>query len=152
MEFQRCPNCEKDTGHKRAFGAGTIIVTIITCGLWVLVMPFYPMRCIVCGREVEKIRTERDLTLHEAFIAGSALLATLAGVAIVYYVHIYFLPHVPLIGRVFFPLMYFVYTIVLLIESKTFGDLLKKFLLSLLVALFGFFCLLCLRWLFALIP
>jgi len=49
MDFLPCENCGKQTGHKRAFGIGTIIAFFCTLGLWVLAMPFYPARCIVCG-------------------------------------------------------------------------------------------------------
>lgn len=49
MEFRYCPNCSKDTGHRRALGWGTFFIVIITSGFWLLAIPFYPKRCIVCG-------------------------------------------------------------------------------------------------------
>ncbi len=44
-----CRNCKKLTGYKRAFGIGTLIAIFLTGGLWLLIIPFYPKRCIVCG-------------------------------------------------------------------------------------------------------
>jgi len=52
MIFKHCANCQKLTGHKRAFGAGTVIGFLFTFGLWIFAMPFYPIRCSVCGMEI----------------------------------------------------------------------------------------------------
>jgi len=49
MRVYQCPVCGKPTGHKRALGIGTLLMAIVTGGLWLLVIPFYPKRCIVCG-------------------------------------------------------------------------------------------------------
>jgi hypothetical protein len=49
MEMIFCPNCEKLTGFKRALGFGTFFAVLITAGLWLLAIPFYPKRCITCG-------------------------------------------------------------------------------------------------------
>jgi hypothetical protein len=49
MQVIYCPNCQKRTGFKRALGFGTFFMVLITCGLWLLVIPFYPARCINCG-------------------------------------------------------------------------------------------------------
>ena len=49
MEYSYCSNCKKNTGRKRALGWGTFFAALITGGLWVLAIPFYPKRCIVCG-------------------------------------------------------------------------------------------------------
>jgi len=51
MVFRYCPNCDKSTGHKRTLGFGTFFMVIITGGLWILIIPFYPIRCIVCGSQ-----------------------------------------------------------------------------------------------------
>jgi hypothetical protein len=50
MKFSHCTNCEKDTGHKRALGWGTFFAVILTAGGWFFVIPFYPIRCIACGK------------------------------------------------------------------------------------------------------
>ena len=52
MDFCYCPTCGKNTGHKRALGWGTFFAVIITGGFWILDIPFYPKRCIVCGSEM----------------------------------------------------------------------------------------------------
>lgn len=49
MEMIICPNCNKLTGYKRAIGFGTFFAVLITLGLWLFVLPFYPKRCIICG-------------------------------------------------------------------------------------------------------
>lgn len=49
MEMIFCPNCNKLTGYKRAIGFGTFFAVVLTAGLWLLAIPFYPKRCITCG-------------------------------------------------------------------------------------------------------
>jgi hypothetical protein len=49
MQMGQCPNCGKLSGFKRALGFGTFFMVVITCGLWLLVIPLYPARCINCG-------------------------------------------------------------------------------------------------------
>jgi hypothetical protein len=51
MEYLYCQNCGKHTGHKRALGWGTFFGAILTLGILILAIPFYPKRCIVCGRK-----------------------------------------------------------------------------------------------------
>jgi len=48
-----CQNCKKIT-HKRPLGFGTLIAVLFTSGFWLVVIPFYPKRCVACGlREYE---------------------------------------------------------------------------------------------------
>ena len=54
MQTAHCPNCGKNTGHKRALGAGIIFRTFLTGGLSLLAMPVYGKRCIICGLTVEE--------------------------------------------------------------------------------------------------
>jgi hypothetical protein len=49
MEMIFCPNCNKLTGYKRVIGFGTLFAVLLTAGLWLLTLPFYPQRCITCG-------------------------------------------------------------------------------------------------------
>jgi len=49
MEMIFCPNCGKRSVFKRALGFGTFFMVLITFGLWLLMIPFYPVRCINCG-------------------------------------------------------------------------------------------------------
>lgn len=51
MEYSFCPNCNRKTGHKRALGMGTLIGGALTFGASLAAIPFYPKRCIVCGRK-----------------------------------------------------------------------------------------------------
>ena len=51
MEYLYCPNCGKKTGHKRALGWGTFFGAVSTLGASTAAIPFYPKRCIVCGRK-----------------------------------------------------------------------------------------------------
>ncbi len=66
MEFCRCSNCNKETGHKRALGWGTCFAFLLTGGLWLLAIPFYPKRCIVCGCEGDgRIKLTRKVTTKD---------------------------------------------------------------------------------------
>ena len=49
VRVKRCVPCDKKTGHKRALGFGTFVMFVITMGFWVMALPFYPSRCVVCG-------------------------------------------------------------------------------------------------------
>ena len=49
MQIAYCPNCGKNTEHKRALGAGTILRTLLTGGLSLLAVPVYGKGCIICG-------------------------------------------------------------------------------------------------------
>lgn len=44
-----CPSCTRVTGQKRALGWGTFFAVILTGGLWLLTIPFYSKRCMICG-------------------------------------------------------------------------------------------------------
>lgn len=37
------------TGHKRALGWGTFFAAVLTGGIWLLAIPFYQKRCVICG-------------------------------------------------------------------------------------------------------
>lgn len=51
MNVAYCPICQKETGHQRKLGFGTLFAVIITIGWWLLAIPFYPKRCVVCGSD-----------------------------------------------------------------------------------------------------
>jgi hypothetical protein len=53
VKYLYCPNCGKMTGHKRVIGMGTLIGGVFTLGASLNAIPFYPIRCIVCGRKSE---------------------------------------------------------------------------------------------------
>lgn len=52
MKDAYCNNCRKMTGHKRTLGWGTFFGGIFTGGFSLLIIPFYPKRCIICGMEL----------------------------------------------------------------------------------------------------
>lgn len=65
VSFYYCENCKKKTMHKRMLGWGTFFAVVITFGLWLFVIPFYPIRCVNCGKSYgmkqylwKKIKTE----------------------------------------------------------------------------------------------
>jgi hypothetical protein len=49
MQMIHCPNCGTMSGFKRSLGFGTLFAVLLTAGLWLLAIPFYPVRCIKCG-------------------------------------------------------------------------------------------------------
>lgn len=49
MRSEFCNNCQRYTGSKRYIGVGTLIMVLLTFGAWLLVIPFYQVRCTVCG-------------------------------------------------------------------------------------------------------
>jgi hypothetical protein len=55
------------TGYKRALGWGTFFGAIFTFGLLIFIIPFYPKRCIVCGKKISFIRESRpkDTMVYE---------------------------------------------------------------------------------------
>jgi hypothetical protein len=67
MEYSYCPNCRKITGHKRALGWGTFFGGVFTLGASTLAIPFYPKRCIICGKESSDKESESQYSgSHEA--------------------------------------------------------------------------------------
>jgi len=51
MNFSFCHRCARETAHKRALGIGTLLGCLFSGGLWLLAIPFYPVRCLHCGAE-----------------------------------------------------------------------------------------------------
>ena len=49
MKLKMCRNCQKLTGHKRAIGFGTLVAILLTSGLWLVAISFYPKRCVASG-------------------------------------------------------------------------------------------------------
>ena len=49
MEMVYCPNCGRNTGHQRKLGWGTLFGAVFTFGISLLAIPFYPLRCQICG-------------------------------------------------------------------------------------------------------
>ena len=78
MEMIFCPNCGKLTGYKRALGFGTFFAVLLTAGLWLLAIPFYPKRCITCGLgKSESVPWYQTWRLAAALVAGAVAAAIL---------------------------------------------------------------------------
>ncbi len=84
MEMIYCPNCGKQSGFKRTLGFGTLFMVVLTLGLWLLVIPMYPPRCINCGlpRNVAFWQNVERVGFFKAF-TPSIVIGILVVVAIV---------------------------------------------------------------------
>jgi hypothetical protein len=60
MQLAYCPNCGKNTEHKRALGAGTIVRTLLTGGLSLLAVPVYGKGCIICGLTIAEATPQQS--------------------------------------------------------------------------------------------
>lgn len=61
MEMIQCPNCRALVGFKKDLGWGTFFAVLVTFGFWLIIVPFYPLRCIRCGLDkVDAINTNRQ--------------------------------------------------------------------------------------------
>jgi hypothetical protein len=60
MKYEYCPNCQKHMGFKRALGWGTFFTALVTGGLWLLAIPFYPVRCMGCGFDEGGLTEEKS--------------------------------------------------------------------------------------------
>lgn len=76
MQMIQCPNCGKMTGFKRDLGFGTFFLVVITCGLWLLAILFYPLRCITCGLTSSAARGSRGVLT----LVFTLILAVMVGV------------------------------------------------------------------------
>ena len=58
MKRQHCETCGKPMPFKRHLGWGTFFAAVITGGVWLLAIPFYPIRCAQCGASYKPARGE----------------------------------------------------------------------------------------------
>jgi len=63
MKVAYCPNCGQETGFQRKLGFGTFFAVILTGGLWLLALPFYPKRCNICGNNSSQAKTPPPIPL-----------------------------------------------------------------------------------------
>jgi hypothetical protein len=47
--MKTCKCCNKQVIPRKKYGIGTLIGVLVTSGLWIFVMPFYPDVCYHCG-------------------------------------------------------------------------------------------------------
>jgi len=76
MEILECPSCQRNTGFKRALGFGTFFMVLITFGFWILAIPFYPLRCSICGNK------------HEGFAGLSRVQILVAALGVVAFISV----------------------------------------------------------------
>jgi hypothetical protein len=74
MQMLQCPNCGKLTGFKRNLGFGTFFMVVITAGLWLLAIPFYPVRCINCGIQRPSRHVLAFISIGGLFLFAIAIL------------------------------------------------------------------------------
>ena len=48
MATMYCALCRRPVEGKRQIGAGTIVLAVITGGVWLIAIPFYSKRCSIC--------------------------------------------------------------------------------------------------------
>jgi hypothetical protein len=77
MQMLHCPSCERNTGFKRSLGLMTLLAVLLSFGLWLLLIPLYPARCVVCGttRNYALVHDERNTGARIVRLLGFAILA-----------------------------------------------------------------------------
>jgi hypothetical protein len=48
MTIKHCVLCDRKVSAQRQIGVGTLILVILTAGLWLIAIPFYEERCPIC--------------------------------------------------------------------------------------------------------
>lgn len=48
MAIAYCTLCKRRVEARRQIGVGTLILVLITTGLWLIAIPFYSPRCSIC--------------------------------------------------------------------------------------------------------
>lgn len=54
-----CYLCKRNINAKRRFGMGTLIMVLLTWGIWLLVLPFYNKKCPIC-HNIELSKYKKD--------------------------------------------------------------------------------------------
>jgi len=88
MQVAYCPNCGKNTGHKRALGAGTILGAVVPGGVSLLAVPGYGKRCVICGLTVEEAtqkQTSTNVTARDQAQGWLVLLGVILLVALMWH-------------------------------------------------------------------
>ena len=62
MSIKYCECCERNVNMQMQIGCGTLILCIITCGLWLPFILFYSKQCPIC-------RTKASLNLSLIYFA-----------------------------------------------------------------------------------
>lgn len=48
MATKYCALCKRPVEARRHIGAGTLVLAVLTGGLWLVAIPFYSKRCCIC--------------------------------------------------------------------------------------------------------
>ena len=48
MSTKFCNLCERRVEGKIDIGVGSLLLVLFTCGLWLIAIPFYAIRCSIC--------------------------------------------------------------------------------------------------------
>lgn len=48
MATMYCALCRRPVDARRQIGAGTIVLAVVTGGMWLVAIPFYRKRCAIC--------------------------------------------------------------------------------------------------------
>lgn len=48
MATMYCALCRRPVEARRVIGVGTVALAVITGGVWLIAIPFYPKRCSIC--------------------------------------------------------------------------------------------------------
>jgi hypothetical protein len=83
MQVAYCQNCRKNTGHKRAIGAGTILGAVVTGGVSLLAVPSYGKRCVICGLTVEEATPKENTSRVTALDQVQGWLVLIGVIALV---------------------------------------------------------------------
>lgn len=70
MATMYCALCSRPVEANRQIGAGTIVLGLVTGGVWFLAVPFYPKRCSIC-KSTAVSDTSPDGALPRASKTGS---------------------------------------------------------------------------------
>ena len=67
MKRLYCHACQRYTGFARKIGVGTLLLSVITFGFWLFLIPLYPAVCQLCGIPRRENLSAAARAEHEKF-------------------------------------------------------------------------------------